>query len=66
VGATGTKSFIDATVPAGVAAVTYQVVACRSTSIGVAAQFTVNFGVGGGGEMMASVVGAGGAPKLAA
>ena len=35
----------------------------RSTAAGVAAQFTVNFGVGGGGEAFASVVSA---PKLAA
>jgi hypothetical protein len=63
VGGTGNKSCVDATVPAGVAAVTYQVVAVRSTAMGVAAQFTVNFGVGGSGEMLASVASA---PKLAA
>jgi hypothetical protein len=63
VGGTGNKSFVDATVPAGVANVTYQVVAVRSTAMDLAAQFTVNFGVGGGGEAVAS---AGGAPKLAA
>ena len=58
-----TRSFVDATVPAGTPSVTYQVVAVRSTAIGVAAQFTVNFGVGGGGEAVASVQTA---PKLAA
>ena len=63
VGATGLKSFVDPTVPAGAASVTYQVVAVRSTATGPAAQFTVNFGVGGSGEMLASVVSA---PKLAA
>lgn len=69
IGGSGTKTFDDATVPAGVAGVTYQIVAVRSTAVGVAAQFTVNFGVGGAGEMIASVVEAGppgGAPKLAA
>jgi hypothetical protein len=63
VGGTGTRNFVDATVPAGVAAVTYQVQAVRSTAAGVAAQFVVNFGVGGGGEAMAMVASA---PKLAA
>ena len=67
IGGSGVKSFVDPTVPAGTAAVTYQIRAVRSTSSGVAAQFTVNFGVGGGGEMTASVVtGSGGSPKLAA
>lgn len=65
VGVSGTRSFEDATVPAGSASVTYQITAVRSTSVGVAAQFTVNFGIGGGGEMTASVVEAF-APKLAA
>jgi hypothetical protein len=64
VGGTGTRSFIDASVPAGVASVTYSIVAVRSTASGVAAQFIVNFGVAAGtGEMIASVVSA---PKLAA
>jgi hypothetical protein len=63
VGGCGTRTFDDATVPAGVAAVTYQVQAVRSTAAGVAAQFVVNFGVGGSGEAFASVVGA---PRLAA
>ena len=64
VGATGAKNFLDPTVPAGTPAVTYQVQAVRSTSNGVAAQFTVNFGVGGTGEMTAMVVTS--SPKLAA
>jgi hypothetical protein len=67
VGVSGARSFIDATVPAAVASVTYQIVAVRSTAIGTAAQFTVNFGVSGEGEMTASVVESGAAaPKLAA
>jgi len=49
-------------VPAGVPTVTYEVRAVRSTALGVAAQFNVNFGVSGG-ELTASVVSA---PKLAA
>jgi hypothetical protein len=63
IGGSGVKSFTDATVPAGVAAVTYQITAVRSTATGVAAQFVVNFGVGGMGEMTSNVVAA---PKLAA
>jgi hypothetical protein len=62
IGVAGKKSFTDTTVPAGVASVTYQITAVRSTAIGVAAQFLVNFGVAAG-EMVASVVSA---PKLAA
>lgn len=64
IGGSGTKSFIDATVPAGVASVTYKITAQRSTASGTAALFTVNFGtVAGSGEMTASVASA---PKLAA
>jgi hypothetical protein len=63
VGASGTKQFLDDTVPAGVASVTYRIVAIRSTAQGAEALFTVNFGVSGAGEMIASVVSA---PKLAA
>jgi hypothetical protein len=66
IGGCGTRTFDDPTVPAGVASVTYQVQAVRSTAAGVAAQFVVNFGVGGSGEAFASVVGAAGTPKLAA
>jgi hypothetical protein len=64
IGVSGTRSFVDATLPAGVASVTYQIVAVRSTALGTAAQFLVNFGVSGAtGEMAASVAQA---PKLAA
>lgn len=64
IGGSGTRSFIDSSVPAGVASVTYQIIAVRSTAMGTAAQFIVNFGVeSGSGEMVASVVSA---PKLAA
>ena len=64
VGGSGVKSFVDSTLPSAVASVTYQIQAVRSTATGVAAQFVVNFGVGGGGEMTASVVTS--SPKLAA
>jgi hypothetical protein len=55
VGASGRKKFVDATLPAGSGPVTYQITAQRSTSSGEPAQFTVSFGVGGGGEMTASI-----------
>jgi len=64
VGGSGARTFVDAGVPSGVASVTYQIVAVRSTAIGVAAQFTVNFGTDTGGTTTASVVES--APKLAA
>jgi hypothetical protein len=62
----GTRSFTDPTIPAGTPSVTYRVQALRSTAIGGAAFFLVNFGVAPGtGEMTASVVQTE-APKLAA
>ena len=63
-GGNGSKKFLDATLPAGSAGVTYQIQAVRSTSTGPWAQFNVNFGVGGGGMMTASVVA--GPTKIAA
>ena len=69
VGASGKKEFVDATVPAGVASVTYRIQAIRSTQAGTANDFTVNFGVGGGGEMTATLAaeqGGPSAPKIAA
>ncbi len=59
----GPKTFSDATLPAGSSQVTYKIVAIRSTARGNAAEFTVNFGVGTGGEVVATVTPA---PKLAA
>jgi hypothetical protein len=64
-GGTGKKSFTDTTVPSGVPSVMYQIQATRSTSIGVANDFTVNFGVGSGGIVTASVA-AGKPAKIAA
>lgn len=49
VGATGSRTFTDETIPAGSAAVTYQITAVRSTSRGNPSQFTVHFGTGGAG-----------------
>jgi hypothetical protein len=45
-GFSGKKWFIDKTLPRGVAMVTYQVQAVRTTSAGVAALFSINFGTG--------------------
>jgi len=66
VGASGLKKFVDVTVPAGVASVTYRIQAIRSTQAGTANDFTVNFGVGGGGEMTATLAPEQAAPKIAA
>jgi hypothetical protein len=64
IGASGTRTFIDATLPTNLTAVTYQIVALRSTSTGPAAQFLVNFGrIPSTGEMMAEVAQA---PRMAA
>jgi hypothetical protein len=49
VGVTGTREFVDETLPSGADGVTYQIVGVRSTSRGNAAQFNVNFGIGGPG-----------------
>ncbi|MFZ2875058.1 MAG: hypothetical protein WAZ94_11325 [Phycisphaerales bacterium] len=49
VGASGVKTFTDDTLPNGAMPATYQVTAVRSTARGNPAQFTVNFGIGGGG-----------------
>jgi hypothetical protein len=65
VGSSGVKNFTDDTVAAGSPSVTYQITAVRSTQRGNSAQFTVNFGVGGPGLTIASVV-EGGPVKMAA
>jgi hypothetical protein len=44
VGTTGEKKFTDSTLPAGTAAVTYTLIAVRSTKRGAPAQFNVQFG----------------------
>jgi hypothetical protein len=59
VGASGVRSFTDDTLPSGSAPVTYQITAVRSTARGKPAQFTVNFGIGGGGGFaITSITGA--------
>jgi hypothetical protein len=66
-GGTGSRKFVDATLPAGVPSVMYQIQATRSTAVGYAAEFTVNFGVTSAGAMTASVSNAQGTPaKIAA
>lgn len=56
VGAPGTRSFTDDSLPAGAAPVTYRVTAIRSTLRGDPAQFTVSFGSSDSGLSIASVV----------
>ena len=66
-GGAGEKKFVDATVPAGTARVTYQIQAVRSTAVGPWAQFNVTFGTAGGGGAVAAVgETSAAAPKLAA
>ena len=70
IGGAGEKKFLDNSVPAGVATVSYRVQAVRSTQKGTANDFTVNFGVGGGGEFLSATLaeesGGSSAPKMAA
>lgn len=56
-GSTGSRKFIDATLPAGTAQVTYQIQAVRSTLAGPVARFIVNFGTGAAGQPAASAPG---------
>jgi len=58
------KKFLDSSVPAGSASVTYKIQATRSGSTGPWAQFVVNFGVDMGETTVASIVET--SPKLAA
>jgi hypothetical protein len=46
-GVTGKKLFVDSTIPAGAAQITYEIQAVRSTSVGEFAQYTVSFGTNG-------------------
>ena len=43
-GATGSKSFLDSTIPPGASNLTYRIQAIRSTKVGTAATFNVTFG----------------------
>jgi hypothetical protein len=64
IGGCGGRKFIDATLPMGVSTVVYKVQAVRSTAIGAAAQFIVQFGTTSTGAVMTTVTAA--SPKLAA
>jgi hypothetical protein len=64
IGGTSTRKFPDATVPAGTSTVVYKIQGVRTSSIGVAGEFIVRFGMGSGGAMTATVTAAG--PKIAA
>jgi hypothetical protein len=55
-GGTGKKEFADATIPAGVSQVTYQIQAVRSTAHGPWTAFTVKFGMSSGEGATASIV----------
>lgn len=56
IGASGARTFVDDTLPSSAATgVTYFITGVRSTTRGVTAQFTVNFGVGGGGLSITSI-----------
>jgi hypothetical protein len=62
VGGTGSKKFVDPSVPAGSASLVYKLQAVRSTAAGPWATFLVLFGTGAGGQLGATVA----QPKLAA
>lgn len=66
VGSTGVRKFTDDTLASGSPSVTYQITAVRSTQRGIPAQFTVNFGVGGGGLTVESVTETPSGMKMAA
>lgn len=55
-GTAGQRRFIDATLPANAAQITYQIQAVRSTAIGANAQFLVNFGFNNGGTLLTASV----------
>ena len=64
-GGTGSKHIVDNEVPAGTAAVTYQIQAVRSTAVGPWSQFNVNFGAPGTPATVTATV-TEATPKLAA
>lgn len=64
IGGSGDRKFVDATIPAGATAVTYQIQGVRSTAVGNWAQFNVNFGTNLAGAASAAIVTA--QPKIAA
>lgn len=60
IGSTGTRKFVDETLPAGTAVATYQITAIRSTARGAPAQFLVNFGIGGDDGLLVQMLAAAG------
>lgn len=65
-GGSGTKDFIDQTIPTGASQITYQIQAVRSSAVGNWAQFNVNFGTTAAGTVTASVSDGGSPTKIAA
>ncbi|HEY0009575.1 MAG TPA: hypothetical protein VGB55_12685, partial [Tepidisphaeraceae bacterium] len=66
IGGTGTKTFVDNTLPAGVAKVTYSIQGVRSTAVGPWAAFTVKFGTPVNGVASTQVTETQASPKIAA
>jgi hypothetical protein len=54
-GGTGSKKFVDTTLPAGTADVTYMIQAVRSSGVGAWADFNVKIGVSGSSTTVAEV-----------
>lgn len=65
-GGAGAKEFVDITLPAGVPSVMYQIQGTRSTAIGDAAEFVVNFGVNAGTGAATASIATGTPAKIAA
>ena len=55
IGGSGSRTFVDATVPSGVPSVMYQIQGTRTTAVGDSAEFVVNFGVTTGAGASATV-----------
>jgi hypothetical protein len=66
IGGSGSKTFVDNTLPAGVAKVTYQIQAVRSTGSGPWAAFIVMFGTPVNGVVSTQVTETNASPKIAA
>lgn len=55
-GGSGSREFVDDTIPSGATQITYQIMAVRSTAMGDVAEFNVNFGISGSGETTAMII----------
>jgi hypothetical protein len=66
IGGSGVREWVDTSLPAGVASVTYSIQGVRSTAVGDAAEFIVNFGVVSGAMSATVTDGPTTAPKMAA